>query len=175
MPSGARASSHVTLKAARAVLRPRWALVACISSEKQWITQALHERCTPQFAHAGGGEGSPRVAELERAEQALPGAEVLRRGLDVGPERLDVVGGHDRLVDPRLQPVALARDAGRLRAREQRAAVGLGRLADRARREQAVDAAHVGLDVAGEAVAVGVGPRAAELAAARGLDARAGG
>ena len=64
---------------------------------------------------------------------------------------------------------------GRLGAR---AAAGRGRprppRARRRAREQALDAAHVGLDVAGEAVAVGVDPRAEQLAQPRDLDAHAG-
>ena len=62
-PSGARASSHVTLSAARAVLSPRCDLVACpprslLRLNRSATTRALHQRCTPQLAHAGGARAS---------------------------------------------------------------------------------------------------------------------
>ena len=64
--------------------------------------------------------------------------------------------------------------AGRLGLRQQRAGVGLRRLAHAAALEQALDPADVGLDVAGQPVAVGVErARAEQLAQARDLDAHA--
>src|SRR4051812_29129547 len=98
----------------------------------EWTTRALHERCTPQLAHAGGGEGPARVAELEPAEQALPRAEVVGGALQVSPERLGALGGHDRLAQPVVEVLALADDAGGFAGRQQRTTVGLGRFADRA-------------------------------------------
>src|SRR4051794_39946177 len=110
----------------------------------EWTTRALHERCTPQLAHAGGGEGAARVTELESAEQALPGAEVIGGALHVGPQRVGVLGGHDRLAEPVVEVLAQADDARRLAAAQDRAGVELGGLAGLAAVEQALDAADVG-------------------------------
>src|SRR4029453_7371627 len=75
--------------------------------EVESTTGALHERCTPQLAHAGGGERSARVPEFELREQSLPGAEVVVDGLDVRPQRLGILGGHDRLAQPVVEVLAL--------------------------------------------------------------------
>ena len=70
-PSGARASSHVTLSAARAVLSPRCDLVACILAvllpPDYWIeldpvhhagvTSALHDAARPRGRRTGSGAG----------------------------------------------------------------------------------------------------------------------
>ncbi len=85
-----------------------------------------------------------------------------------------VVGGHHRLAQPRVEVVSLARHAGRLRAGQQRACVLLGRRAHVAGRQQALDPPRVGLDVARQAVAVGVDPRPDQLAQPRDLDAHGG-
>ncbi len=99
------------------------------------------------------------------------GDEELRTAGDVRAQvRLGALGDLVALLaQPGVQPLALALHARGLGRRQQRARVGLGRLAHRAAGEQALDPSHVGLDVAGEAVAVGVDPRAEQLAQARDL------
>src|SRR5262249_8562519 len=125
-----------------------------------------------QLADAGRDAGPAQVVELQPRQQPLPRRQVVgaRRRLHPGPDRLEVVNNHDRLAQPRLQPLALAHDPQRLRARQQRAGVALGGVADVAGREQALDVTDVGVHVAREPVALGVDPRPEQLAQARDLD-----
>ena len=123
-------------------------------------------------APAGGRSGDARRSSPTRAahrlrrgswksssgEQPLPGAEVVAPAgrVDPRPQRLGVVGGHDRLAQPaRRGARARARSPGASEPGSSGPAVRLGRLAHARRRAAApCDAPHVGLDVAGQPVAL---------------------
>ena len=118
---------------------------------QQSTTRALHQRCTGGPARSarrrGAAAATCELARLRRGsrnssarQQPLPRrrSSAPRRRLDPRPERLGVVGGHDGLAQPAVEPLALAHDAGRVGARAAAARrVGLGRLAHGARRAAA--------------------------------------
>jgi hypothetical protein len=125
---------------------------------------------------ARGAARTARILELQAAEQALPGAQVVLAAgrLDPRPERL---GSSDVSTAWRSQRSSRSRSRTTPGASTPAAAgrVVLGRLAHVAGAEQALDAPDVGLHVAGEPVALGVDPRAEQLAQPADLDAHAAG
>ena len=114
-PPGARASSHVTRSAARAVLSPRCALVACmLSSEEEWTTRALHQRCTA--ARRPGrrtGRAAGRGTRAGRAGASTRRDRPRRTAVDPRPQRLGLVATSSR---PGASRRRGARARGRRRA-----------------------------------------------------------